>query len=110
MSPPNSLPYKIQKRIVIAETADLRVTEMDLAPGEFVPWHYHSKVDDTFICLEGELQIESPQPGHVLHLKPGDSVTVPTPQPHRVSNTGKNLCRVVLVQGVGSYDFIPIQF
>jgi len=100
------LPYDIQERKVIAETEDLRVTEMILAPGEFVPWHYHTQVTDTFFCLEGDLMIETPRAGQEVRVDPGNSFAVPTPQAHRVSNVGQGLCRFVLVQGVGPYDFI----
>jgi len=103
-----NLPYDIQERKVIAETSDLRVAEMILAPGQFIPWHRHSHVTDTFFCLEGDLQIEMPRVGNAIRLTVGDSFVVPTPRAHRVSNVGKGLCRFVIVQGVGAYDFVPL--
>lgn len=103
-----NLPYEIQERKVIAETSTLRVGEFILAPGQFIPWHYHSNVNDTFYCLEGELQVETPRPRQINRLNPGDSFVVPTPRPHKVSNAGEGVCRFILVQGVGPYDFLPV--
>jgi quercetin dioxygenase-like cupin family protein len=102
------VPYTIQERKLVAETAGLRVQEMTLAKGESIPWHYHSNISDTFFCLQGALQIETPRPGEKVLLKPGDSLAVPPRQAHEVSNKGQGLCRFVLVQGVGTYDFVPV--
>ncbi len=102
-------PYTLREIVVIAETPDLRVIEMTLAEGECVPWHYHSNITDTFYCVEGELQIETPKPGETLRLAVGDSLAVPARRPHEVSNQRAELCRVVLVQGVGSYDYVAVR-
>ena len=106
---PQDPPYTIQEIKVIAETPDLRVLEMTLAEGECVPWHYHSNITDTFYCVEGELRIETPKPGETFRLAVGDSLAVPPRRPHEVSNHRTALCRVVLVQGVGSYDYIAVR-
>ncbi len=100
--------YTIQEIKSVAETADLRVREMTLAEGECIPWHYHTHITDTFYCLEGELQIETPRAGVTFHLEIGDSMTVAARRPHEVSNPGQGPCRMVLVQGVGSYDFVAV--
>ncbi len=100
--------YTIQEIKTVAETADLRVLEMTLAKGECIPWHYHSHITDTFYCLEGALQIETTKPGETFHVALGDSLTVRARRPHEVSNPGPGPCRVVLVQGVGSYDFVAV--
>jgi quercetin dioxygenase-like cupin family protein len=45
--------YPIAGRELVAEGADLRVQVMSLAAGQCVPWHYHSEISDSFVCLEG---------------------------------------------------------
>ncbi len=106
---PQELPYTLQEIKVIAETPDLRVLEMTLAQGECVPWHYHTNITDTFYCVEGEVQIETPKPGETVHLGVGDSLAVPPRRPHEVSNRKEELCRVVLIQGVGTYDYVAVR-
>ena len=45
--------YVIAGRETVAEGADLRVVVLTLAQGQCVPWHYHSTITDSFVCLEG---------------------------------------------------------
>ena len=53
MAHPEDRPYVVEHREVVAETDDLRVSILTFAPGQEVPWHYHSRITDTFYCLEG---------------------------------------------------------
>ena len=41
-------------------------------------------------------------------LEPGDSFAVPPKTAHRVAGKNGGRCRFVIVQGVGAYDFIPL--
>jgi quercetin dioxygenase-like cupin family protein len=100
--------HSISERTVVAETADLRVVVMVLDQGDIVPWHFHSTITDTFYCMVGSLRVETRAPRAVHILEPGDSVAVPAKRAHEVTNGGDGLCRVVLVQGVGVYDYIPV--
>ncbi|MGI9491214.1 MAG: hypothetical protein ACR2QF_02185, partial [Geminicoccaceae bacterium] len=43
--------YETQDREIVAEGADLRVQVITLAPGQNVPWHYHSEITDSFVGL-----------------------------------------------------------
>ena len=67
MTQPEDLLYVISGRHLIAETPDLRVQILTLERGEDVPWHRHSVVADTFVCLDGSMVIEtsSPDADHV---------------------------------------------
>ncbi len=57
-------PYSIAGREVIAETTDLRVVLMTLAPGEATPWHHHTEIADTTFVLSGQVRVElRPKPG-----------------------------------------------
>ena len=51
--------YKIKRREIVAETEGLRVSVLTLDRGEKVPWHHHSAITDTFICMQGPLKIET---------------------------------------------------
>ena len=45
--------YTIAGRELVAEGTDLRVQVLTLAAGQCVPWHYHTEISDSFVCLEG---------------------------------------------------------
>ena len=36
----------------IAKGSDVGVQERTLAPGEVIPWHYHTLITDTTFCVE----------------------------------------------------------
>ncbi|MBT5895848.1 MAG: hypothetical protein HOH61_08095, partial [Rhodospirillaceae bacterium] len=43
----------IAGRESVMEGADMRVTVLTLAEAECIPWHYHTEITDSFVCLEG---------------------------------------------------------
>ena len=100
--------YTIEATEIIADPPELRVLRTTLAPGQFIPWHYHSEIADHFFCLEGYLNIETQAPKAVHSLAPGDECSVPVRMAHRVLNVGSLQCRFVLVQGVGAYDYCAL--
>ncbi len=102
-----TLPYRVSKREVVAEAAELSVKVFTLAPGELVPWHSHSEIDDVFFCLEGEVGVETRSPERKWRLGPGERCTVKARTEHLVTNGAPGTSRYLLVQGVGKYDFIP---
>ena len=55
----NRSDYTIAGRELVAEGADLRVQVLTLAAGQCVPWHYHSEISDSFVCLEGPMVVET---------------------------------------------------
>ena len=109
MAAPNTRPweteYQIKQTQVIAETAELRVVDLTLAPGECVPWHLHPHNDDLFICLRGLLEVRESNPERVTLLKPLDRHNVPKRVPHTAVNGSKTECEFLIVQGPGQYDF-----
>lgn len=108
MTKPEDLPYTIQARELIAEVNGLRVQIMTLAPGECVPWHWHSKVDDTFICMDGPMVVETKAPAAVHELMPGERLTVPVKTAHEVRGKNGAGCRFTIIQGIGEHDFHPV--
>lgn len=106
--------YTVSSRKIIALGSDVHVKEFRLAVGEEIPWHRHSKMFDVFYCLEGRLKIDLAEtragkrlPGIVLNV--GESAKVETGTAHRPHNPGPGVCRFLLVQGVGQYDYVPYQ-
>ena len=99
--------YPIEKREVVARAEGLLVRIYTLARGQEVPWHHHSAITDTFVCLEGALRVQTRDPDELHLLQPGQTVAVPPGRPHVVSGPDHAPVRFLLVQGVGDYDFVP---
>jgi len=46
----------------VMEGQDMRAVVLTLAAGQSVPWHYHSAITDSFVCLEGPMVVETRAP------------------------------------------------
>lgn len=104
--------YRVSSRKIVALGTDVQVKEFNLAADEEIPWHRHTQMFDVFYCLEGRLDIEladveSGQRLQTLVLKAGESAKVEVATAHRPHNCGSGMCRFLLVQGIGKYDYIP---
>lgn len=106
--------YTVSSRKVVVQGSDVHVKEFRLVAGEEIPWHRHSHMFDVFYCLEGRLEIDLAEvrtgrrlPGIVLNT--GESARVEAGTAHRPHNPGPRVCRFLLIQGVGKYDYIPYQ-
>jgi len=91
---------------VIVQTADVRVAEFALGPGDGQPWHHHSAITDTFYGLEGLTEIEVREPARRTVLRPGEKFSVPPNTVHRARNAHAAPSRYLLIQGGGAYDFV----
>lgn len=100
--------YPLAGRELVAEAPGLRMQVLTLAAGQEVPWHWHTEVTDTFICLEGPLVIETRAPTTTTVLPPGGMHAVPARVAHRVTGQGGGPARFAILQGVGKYDFMPV--
>jgi len=100
--------YPIAGREIVAEGADLRVSVLALGPGQCVPWHYHSEISDSFVCLEGPMIVETRAPRNHYRLETGERCAVPPKTAHYVHGENDGACKFLIVQGVGVYDFEPV--
>jgi quercetin dioxygenase-like cupin family protein len=100
--------YELAGRELVAEGTDLRVQVLTLAAGQCVPWHYHSEIADSFVCLEGPMVVETRAPRNDYLLMPGQRCAVPARTAHYVHGQAGGPCRFLIVQGVGVYDFVPV--
>ena len=112
MAEPDQRPWERHYRIadtqIIAETPTLRVLEVTLAAGEEVPWHLHREVEDIFYCIEGGIEILTRKPAKTVRLAVGETTRVPPGRAHRVVNSREGTTRFLLVQGPGTYDYVPV--
>ena len=99
--------YPLESRELVAEGKDLRVQVLTLSAGQCVPWHKHSEVTDSFVCLDGETVIETRLPNQVVALQPGQRFAVGPGVAHMVQGKNGGRCKFMIIQGVGVYDFIP---
>ena len=90
----------------IIKTDDVLVRIMVLSKDGSTEWHYHTEVTDCFVCLYGVIKVETRDPDGQVVLIPGQRTEARPLQVHRVSNIYKDKSEYLLVQGVGTYDFI----
>ncbi len=90
---------------LLVQTADVRIVEYTLQPGDGNPWHYHSEVSDRVYCLEGLIGVNLRQAPQLV-LRPGECHEIPPRTVHYVCNAGTGTSRYLLIQAQGKYDFI----
>lgn len=100
--------YPTKERVTIAEAPNLRVRMLTLAEGQYVPWHYHNNITDRFFCMEGPMQVMTRNPDEVHVLEPGGTYAVSPKTAHYVTGIENGPCKFMTVQGVGKYDYVPV--
>lgn len=100
--------YEVTRRARHLERDGFRISELELAPDQTVPWHSHTHVSDTFYVLEGDMRLFVQDPKEDLRLSPGDSYAVAAGRPHLVTNAGAGNLTFLVLQGVGTYDYVPL--
>jgi quercetin dioxygenase-like cupin family protein len=100
--------YQLADCELVAEGTNLRVQLLTLAAGQCVPWHYHSEITDTFVCLEGPMVVETRAPRNEYLLTPGQRCSVPPRAAHYVHGQANGPCKFLIIQGVGVYDFVSV--
>ena len=100
--------YEVADYEILAETPELRMVVLTLAPGQEVPWHWHSNVVDRFFCMQGPMVVETRAPREVIELKAGETHAVPAKRAHRVTGKDGGPCKFGVLQGIGVYDFNPV--
>ena len=100
--------YEVEHRARHAERPGFRISELTISPAQRVPWHYHTNVQDTFYVLEGQITLTLRDPDEVVHLAPLDTYSVRARRPHLVTNAGASSATFLVLQGLGTYDFVPV--
>jgi quercetin dioxygenase-like cupin family protein len=100
--------YEVERRARHAERPGFRITELQLGPTQTVPWHYHSRVQDTFYVLEGRLRIFLRDPKEDVRLGPAETYAVRPGRAHLVTNDGERSATFLVLQGIGEYDYVPL--
>lgn len=90
-----------------AERPGFRIAELRISPGQEVPWHCHTDVQDTFYVLEGRIAISLRDPDQMVVVERRETHTVRPGCAHRVTTYGE-LPATFLVLQAGQYDFVPL--
>ncbi len=100
---------QMSKQQQILQSSDVRVRVLGLSPAETNPWHYHTVVDDIIVCLSGHIAVRLRLTAQSITLSPGQRTTVPAGTIHQVANLDDADSEYLLIQGVGTYDFITVE-
>ena len=95
-------------RETVMEGQDMRAVVLTLAAGQSIPWHYHSDITDSFVCLEGPMVVETRAPRATHTLAAGQRCEVPPRTAHTVHGLNDGPCKFMLLQGVGEYDNVAV--
>jgi quercetin dioxygenase-like cupin family protein len=93
---------------VVMDGQDMRAVVLTLASGQSVPWHYHSDITDSFVCIEGPMVVETRAPRATHMLMPGQRCEVPPTTAHHVHGKDGGPCKFMILQGVGEYDNVAV--
>lgn len=92
---------------IIIQTENVKVRIIELQPGEIAPFHYHTEITDNMFGLSGEIIVNIRKPEKQIILTPGVRCKIEVGRVHQVINNRKDeTSKYLLVQGVGTYDFI----
>jgi mannose-6-phosphate isomerase-like protein (cupin superfamily) len=100
--------YEVERRVYHAVRPGFRIVEMQIGPTQTIPWHYHTKTQDTFYMLSGSIRIRMSEPDGQAVLAPGQSCTISTQRPHSVENSDGTSAVFLILQGIGEHDFIAM--
>ncbi len=100
--------YQVERRARHAERPGFRITELQIGPAQKVPWHHHTRIEDTFYVLAGTLRVFLRDPKEEVRLGPGDSYRVRAGRAHLVTNGGDTSATFLVLQGMGEYDYVPL--
>src|SRR5215470_3437123 len=76
--------------------------EVSLAPGMGVPRHMHTREDEVYFVLSGELEVTIGQQTFVL--RPGDSLMAPRDIPHALRNSGDTTNHFLLLFSPSGFE------
>ena len=93
---------------LILKSENTLVRVMPLEKNASTEWHYHTEVTDHFVCLNGLIKVEAKNPDKEVMLQPGQITEIKPLHVHRVENVNDHGSAYLLIQGVGTYDFIKV--
>jgi quercetin dioxygenase-like cupin family protein len=82
---------------VLLDNDQVRVLQVEFAPGEVAPWHWHPN-HVIYALTGGKLEItDKDKPATVLEIKPGDTMYLPAVT-HMAKNIGTTTVKLVVTE------------
>ena len=106
---PSAPRYEVEFKALHAVRPGFRINELRISPTQCVPWHYHHHIQDAFYVIEGRIRVCLKAPEEAVELGPGELFSIPPLRPHRVVNAGAGSATFLNLQGIGEYDFVPLE-
>ena len=69
------------------------LAEARVAPGQTTTPHYHPRTEEIYYILEGEGRMRIGD--EVRRVAPGDAIAIPPGQTHQITNTGREVLKVL---------------
>ncbi len=98
--------YQVKNVEAVITSSDVRARIFTLAPGDVIPWHYHRAAADHYFILQGELTISTRRPEEIRTVRVGNTYRIPPDRPHLIANRTAADCQFLLLQGVGTSDWV----
>jgi quercetin dioxygenase-like cupin family protein len=106
---PGKRNYSVKNSELVIADANVQARLFTLAPGEGIPWHYHSEITDHYFVLRGSLTITTHNPDGAHTIGTGDRHHLEPGTVHLLANRGAADCQFLLLQGIGKYDWIKAE-
>jgi len=101
--------YQVKHIETVMAGSDVQARLFTLAPGDVIPWHYHTESTDHYFVLAGTLTIQTREPEETSTVGSGGGRKIAPGTAHRISNGADVDCRFLLLQGVGKYDWVKAE-
>lgn len=101
--------YQVKNIEPVMTGSDVRGRLFTLAPGDVIPWHCHVKTADHYFVLQGELTVSTRQPEETQTMGVGRNYRIEPGRPHLIANRSAADCQFLLLQGVGTADWVKIE-
>ena len=98
--------YQVKRVEPVMVGTDMQARLFTLAPGDEIPWHYHSECADFYFVFEGALTVMRRKLKREKIVRVGKHYRIAPRTPHHISNRSAADCRFLLLQGVGKCDWI----
>ncbi len=98
--------YRVKSVRLVMAGSDMQARLFVLAPGETIPWHHHTQSSDHYFVLEGSLTVLTRPPEQARAVAAGQHYAILPGTAHLLTNKSASDCRFLLLQGVGSFDWV----
>ncbi len=95
--------YDVERRAYHAARPGFRIAELQIGATQTIPWHYHTRTQDTFYVINGTIRIFARPPEQEVCLAADKTYSVRPGRPHRVANAGGTSAVFLILQGMGEH-------